>query len=186
MNVIEFKEKISGQKDIKIKIIVGALILGIALIFMSEVGGSKKSKDTSEVSEQDNLEYIEYMEERLVKLVESIDGVDEAKVMVTLENGIEYVYANENQMQRDLTEDMGEENSRLQDRLSKENKLIIIDGEGGNKTALVEKKLEPVIKGIAIVCSGRGGAVTEKTIVDTVTTVLGVGANQVNVAKLKD
>lgn len=181
-NIVElFKNMATGEK--RKRIIVAALLLGIALIFLSEIHPPKKQVEIEK--SLSNLEYAQYIEDRLCELIESIDGVENAKVMVTLENGAEYVYANETNIKRDRTEDMGDNTTKQVQSLSSENKFILVETDSGRKTALVKTQIEPVIKGVAIVCSGRGGAVVEKDITDAVTTVLGIGANQVSISKLK-
>lgn len=71
----------------KIKIIVAVGLIGIVLIFASDLlaGNEKKAKNDNEGSISYE-EYTEELENKLVQLISSIDGVGECQVMVTLEN----------------------------------------------------------------------------------------------------
>lgn len=96
----------------------------------------------------------------MLAIVSQIDGVGEAHVSVTLDSGIEYVYAKEEKQDTDTRD--GASGSTTT-RASSEEKLIIVEDENGRKTALLRKTLLPAVRGVVVVCEGgRGSAGRER------------------------
>ena len=88
----------------RILIFVG--ILGIALIFFSgllKTSGTKKTKSSTQNSS--TKEYVFQLESSLREMVSSIKGAGNTKVLVTLENSEETVYATEEKKNKEATED---------------------------------------------------------------------------------
>lgn len=165
------------------KLLVFAGVLGMVLILLSEILPSKQEKpvcaSTAPVS---NEEYVQELEKKLCSLVEQISGAGKAHVMVTLEQGTEYVYASENKKVLDETKSRdGEENSKIQQKDNSESKIVVIT-EKGTSRPLVETSREPKVKGVVVVCEGGSRSVVKEQITEVLTTVLGIRTNQVCVA----
>ena len=90
------KEKIYNifEKDKKLLLLVLIGFLGILLIVISEMNFSD-SDGEDKISSQymDSSEYCDYLEKRVENIVNSIDGAGEVRVMITLAETTEYVYA---------------------------------------------------------------------------------------------
>lgn len=182
MNVIY--EKIQSLKDnekfSKIIMIIG--IIGICLIFVSSLGQSNKSKVNSYEKEYES-KYIKTMERKLEDLISNTQGAGKTQVLITLESGEEYVYAKEERQSRDLSEDVVSlENKRLQKSDNIQSNYILVD-INGNKTALVQKKLEPVIKGVVVICEGGDKTIIKGQVTEIVTTALDLPSTKVCVIK---
>lgn len=181
INYKETLEKLfKGKKITSVVFIIG--IIGIALIFLSTI---IPSKDTSNITEEQisantisSEEYTERLEIKLTELVEGMHGVGTAKVMVTLENGIEYVYANDQKK----TNDTADNSTGTTDKGTLEEEIIIINGDNGEQ-AIVVTEIQPTVKGVVIVCDGGDNAAVKNDLINAVSTALNIGSNRISVIK---
>lgn len=175
----KFIEIIKGDKKIKIFTLLG--LIGILLIFLSTTNSFDKKKDKEPLN---NSSYLQTLESRVLKLVKGIDGVGKVNVMVTLEGGVEYVFAQEQKNSADKTEDYDGNNiKKIQQSDDSEEKYILVDGNSGKREALVKTELEPKVKGVVIVCQGADDPIVQNRILEAVTTVLDISSTRVCVTK---
>lgn len=173
-----------GDKKIKWITIIG--LIGIACICLSQFW--PKSENTSAVSETEEINeeaYIHQTEQRIRELVSSIEGVGDTQIMVTLENGVEYIYEKEETKSSTINQDSTNGN-KLQQNSDYNEKYVIINDGSGEKSALIRTKLEPKIKGVIIVCEGGNKAAIVEEITDVVTTAFHLNYSQVYVSKLAE
>lgn len=187
MNQEKLKELFRQKKTVRFIIVLG--LIGILLIFLSEFMPKKQASngksDAAETSANVTIsQYEEKMEQKVLNLVSSISGCGRASVVVTLETGVENVYAREEKGTTDHTQDQQGEDVKTQERNNTESKLILIEGENGQKQALVETQRQPTVKGVVVVCEGGEDALVKERIVQAVTTALGVSSNKVCVTKI--
>ena len=178
-------------KDFKLKIIVLLGILGMALILLSQFAdadrGGQRQNQPQIMGNADlvNQEYIAQLEERLQNLISEIDGVGRNRVMITLESGVEYVYAQEHRRNTDTTHAGNGEipvGGRTQE--SVEQRFILVDTEFGRREALVLTRIPPRVQGVIIVCEGANNPVVEQKLISVVTTALGIPSTRVSVVPI--
>ncbi|MCM1114426.1 MAG: hypothetical protein NC397_02920 [Clostridium sp.] len=175
MNKIKDKIfKLLGNDTKKIKIVVTVGLIGMVLILGSEFISNDSSNhdeksDTNSISYQ---EYTENLENKLVSVISAIDGVGECKVMITLENTTESVYATnyENKYDDDSNNSKGE--------------YVFYDSSNGESPVLI-KEYMPVVQGVTVVCTGGDNIVTKEKIIDAVTSLFNISTNRVSVSKIK-
>ncbi len=180
----KIKESLLYKKDKSLPVLIAVGILGILIILFS----SDKSQDIEQTSDENTTttSYVQDLEERLTTLISSVADVGKAKVMVTLENGIEYVFASEDKQSIDTDEDnKGESGKRVSQKNVTEEKIVIVDTSYGTRQALVKTSKEPTVKGVVVVCQGGDKISVQQEVTDLVTTALDIGANKVCVSKLK-
>ena len=114
------------------------------------------------------------LEERLTAMVERIDGVGRCRVMVTLENGVKYVYASEEKTGRDHKL-QGDTESQTDDS---ETTVILVQTDDGYEGLLVTE-LQPTVKGVVVVCEGGGDAAVQMRVKEALTAVLNVTERRV-------
>ncbi len=162
----ELLDRIKTDRRLTVIVLLG--LSGILLLTFSEL----KPKETQQSDEPDKTadisQYEENLEARLSELISSIDGAGRAKVMITLDSGDENVYA---------TEDKSGEKSY--------EKSYVVIKQNGDENGILLKIAEPEIRGVAVVCEGAGSAEVRQEIINTVTAVLNVGTNRVNISKMK-
>ena len=159
-------------------------ITGILLIGLSSWLPEGTRKEDPGLQEADARAYADGLEERLTAILQEIDGVGTARVMVTLENGYQKVYARSEKTNNDLLEDVraGDE-KKTQEKQVTEQTYVLVDGAGG-KVPLVTAQLEPEVKGVVVVCEGGGDPLVAGKVVDTVRVALNISSARVSVSRL--
>lgn len=156
-------EFINKVKNIKgIGLIAIGVIAGIVLIII----GSMNSKQPDLKPAEEPLinlseTYTEKLEIKLRELIESIDGVSNAKVMLTLDSGSEYIYAQNNS-----------ENKR---------EYVIISEADKSETLTLVKEINPKIRGVVVVCQGGNNPVVQSQIINLLSTLFNLPSNRVYV-----
>ena len=165
------------------KILLVAGIAAMVLIGLSVLIPSNKDTPqtaAAENADEETARYEEKLRERVLAIVSQIDGVGDVHVSLTLDSGIEYVYAKEEKQDTDMQDDT---TGGTTTRASSEEKLIIVEDENGRKTALIRKTLLPAVRGVVIVCDGGGDPLVVSAVTEAVKTALGINTSQVYVTK---
>lgn len=166
----------------KLLLLIGVVV--IALIGLSVLLPSDKGKapQTAVLSDADTetARYEEKLCERVRTIVSQIEGVGDVHVSVTLDSGIEYVYAKE---EKQDTDTRGGTDATVTTRASSEEKVIIVEDANGRKTALLRKTLLPAVRGVVVVCEGGGDPLVVSAVTEAVKTALGINTSQVCVTK---
>lgn len=171
----QIRKYLEKLKNPRVLIIIG--IVGIALIFLSSLGTSKS--DTPATAEDFSVEeYKESLEKDIEKLVKSISGSRKVTVVITLESGINYQYA-------DTVEEAGETKNQI-DESTEKNELkqgyITVKNADGSEQAILIAKQMPEIRGVAIVCEGGDNAAINQKIQNAVTSALNITSKRVYIA----
>ncbi len=169
-------------------VIVVVCIVGIALIFLSGFFKSS-SPQKAESSPQSSVtadQYADQMETKLTGIITGIQGVGTARVLVTLERNTEYVYATEEKTSNQTTEDKsGSSSVKNQVNDSTDRKYIVIKDADGSQKALAVTEVQPIVKGVVVVCDGGDNPAVQENVISTVTTALDISSARVCVIKAK-
>ena len=176
------KELLTKVDKTKLIVILGAV--GVLLIFLSSLGGNGKSKKESSQSTGapsapvSQEAYVSQTQKNLTDILQKVQGVGRVEVMVTLERSSESQYLYEEKQSVDAMAGQGGKS-----RESTERSYLLVEDQNGKKQAVVQSTLEPVIKGVLIVCDGGGDPTVEGRVLEAVTTLLDVPSNRVYIAK---
>ena len=130
-------EEMNGMKRLwnkKYVPIIGAALLGLVLILW----GGTAARDTDKERNDDTESYFsvrfytEDLEERIEELCKQLHGIGEVHVLVTLEGGSEYVYA---------------------ENISGSSRSYLLTAEEEGESPVFVQQIYPRIRGIAVVCS---------------------------------
>ncbi|HOB36530.1 MAG TPA: stage III sporulation protein AG [Candidatus Avimonas sp.] len=169
-----------SKKGINAVVAIG--LIGMLLIFLSTLfPGRDKPVEKGLKASMTAEEFVSKTEKKLSQIIRSIEGAGECRVMVTLENGVEYVYARE----QDINTDRKEDDSGKSERDGKRESIIIVDTENGRQGLLVTE-IQPTVKGVVVVCQGGDDPVVQERIASLVTTALNISSKRVCVTKLSD
>lgn len=158
------------NKDSRNKIFIVAAVLGVVLILLSEMDFSVPKAEES-VQSGDYAQYVSTLNDELTNVISSIDGVGECKVMITLKNTKESVYAENN------------ETSSSDSSNSENNEYVIYNSENGDSPLLLKEEM-PQVAGVAVVCSGGDSEAVREKIIDCVCALFSIPSSRVSVAKL--
>lgn len=168
------------------KVIIIAGIIGIALIFFSGfIKSEKKDQEVNQKAESTSIDdYVKQLEANLTNMVSCIKGAGDCKVMVTIENGAQTIYATEGKKNTEDTEDSSNgELRRRQKSDDSETKYITVKGPNGEEEALAITEVQPTVKGVVVVCSGGDDPEVQQRIINAVTTALNITTKRVCVTK---
>lgn len=154
-------------------------IVGVLLLIVPEFIPQKS--ENLDVATAD--EFIRQTEERLTALIENIEGAGRCQVMVTLENGVEYVYATEEKSNSDRQEDISGDDTRLTQRDDSESAAIIID-TGNGRNGLLVTEIQPTVRGVVVVCEGGDNEEVRNRVSQAVTVALNISSKRVCITKL--
>lgn len=168
------KNYLQKLKNPRVLVIIGAV--GIALIFLSSIGGD--SGQTLDYEDFSVEEYKESLEEDIERLVESISGSGKVTVVITLESGINYQYAD---ITEQADESKSESDKNSQKNELKQNYITVKNADGSEKALLVSKQM-PEIRGVAIVCRGGDNAALKEKIQNAVISALNITSKRVYIA----
>lgn len=159
-----------GKKNI---VLVAVAILIIFLLLISEFLTPDNTENISkENTEIYSSQYIEKTEKELETLLENISGAGEVKVMITLENCYENVFA------KGYTEKTDSQKSES------EEEYIIIKNGSNTEECLVVKVYEPTVKGVAVIAEGAGNTQVKNAITQTVCALFDISTAKVSVEKM--
>ena len=142
-----------------------------------------RAEETSASTNWDGQAYVQQLEQQLTDIVEHIEGAGKCRVMVTLENGVEYVYANERSETSNRTEDLSDTSEKTTVRDDNESKYVIVNSSDG-KQGLLVTEIQPTVRGVVVVCEGGEDEKVRERIMKTVATVLNVTSSRVCITKL--
>lgn len=173
------KKLFKGNKKTTTFIFLG--ILGMLLIAFSGLGSEDPAVIES-TSLKNNDGYSKELEGKIKKLVTAITGNENCVVAVTLENSGEYIYANQNTLDTNQTEDKKSDVVTTKESHKSEQEYIIVEGKDGEQTALIVTEKKPSIRGVAIVARGVNN-MNYDLILDSVSAMLGVPGRKISIAE---
>lgn len=180
MDILEkCKRFLHSGKGVKAACILGAV--GVLCICLSEWLPSEPKAETKQ-TDLTAQAYCEQVEKRLSDLLCEMEGVGTCRVYVTLESGVEYVYATAQKENADYVKDSNENGEKVSERADTEQDVILIDGTDG-KTGLLLTEIQPTVKGVVVVCDGGNTDDVVQRVTAAVTTALNISARRVCVTK---
>ncbi len=171
------KKTVERLKNPKLLIIIG--VVGITLIALSSFLPSKKEKTEIEqnTSSLTAEEYKNNLEQEIKEIVYKLTGNDSA-VMVTLESGIKYDFADDT---KDTVSTVSGQNSTTDSR-SNTKSYITVKGSDGSEQALIITQRMPEIRGVAIICNGGDQEAIAEKIEGAVCAALNITSKRVYIA----
>lgn len=177
--LLPLKKLFKGDKKRGVFVVLG--LIGICLIFFSSFD-SNNSSNTSAKQPQNNDGYSDELEEKIKNLVTAITGDKNCVVAVTLENTGEYVYANQNTVDTNQTEDKANDTLTTKESHKTEQEYIIVKGKDGGQNALIVTEKKPGVRGVAIVASGINNT-NYDLILNSVSAMLGIQSRKISIAE---
>jgi len=142
-------------------LLVGGAVLGLLLLLIgSGIGRSESGQSATAEQASDAEQIAAYqgaLEAELTALCDAVAGVDRVEVMVTLAEGYRTVYA---------TDENG--------------KPVTVGGSTAGR-ALIARVEPPAIAGVGVVCRGGNDPHIQRTLVELISTTLGIPTNRVSV-----
>ena len=152
-----------------------ALILLLGLVLLLWPSGKQTQTPAPAAPPADD--YCARTEQRLEQILSRIDGAGRVRVMLTLRSGQAVQYQTDLES---VSRNEGESGS-----LSTVQKTVILSREGAYNEAAVVKTEYPRFQGALIVSQGGDDAAVRFQLSSAVSALLGLGADQITVVKMK-
>ena len=161
-------------KKPKTVVIIG--LVGIGLIVLSSLFSSGESKkENMKTGEMTAEEYKTILEEDIKETVTDITGSKNVSVVITLESGIKYSYAD---IREETLTEKKENEKESTDNETKSGYITVKTAEGGEQALLVTTQM-PKVRGVAIVCDGGDNERIAEKIQNAVMSALNISSKKV-------
>ena len=127
------------------------ILLGVILLTRQFSGADAVPVATGATSEQ----YVSEVEHQLEDMLENISGAGRCDVTISLLGGGRKEYVRE------------------------EGKVLVITDKDGNQSPVLSQENMPEIAGVTVACSGADSIAVRTDIIESVSTVLGIGTNKI-------
>ena len=171
----KLKKGFKGDKRLKIIVIIG--VIGVALLIMSEAFNSDTVATEGVNVSVNTQEYAKAVEKELSHIISKIEGAGECSVMVTMDCGIETIYATQEESSYDFDDDSESRDNSVS--------YVVINSPSGGKQALVIKEIQPKLRGIIIVCEGGNNSKVKMNIINAVSSAFDISSTKSSVQKMK-
>ncbi len=179
MNKAFFEKIFKDPKRSKWIVAIG--LIGMLLIALSSLfdGNDNNEKTQFASATLSSYEYCEWLEEKIAHTVDEITGKRGAQVLVTLETGVEYVYATE--QKKDNSNTGQSDGGKFSESDSTAETYITVTDADGNEEAVVLTELTPKIRGVSVVCDGGQKAEVVNAVVSALSTALNISSEDISV-----
>ena len=136
-----------------------------------------KKENTEAAATFSTEEYKENLERQVADLVKKISGSKKAQVVITLEGGIRYSYA-------ESTEDTSSNKNESSGAFSSselKRSFITVKTSSGGESALLISEYMPEVRGVAIVCAGGDDEEIREKVQNAVMAALNITSKRVYV-----
>lgn len=159
----------------KLLLIVG--LAGIFLIFISSfIPSGKKAKTKAENISAEA--YRQTVQKSVCDIVTGVTGDKKPTVVITLESGVKYNYADSKESDTSASTNKDAEENRKSTKQS----YITVKSSDGGETPLIVTEIMPEIRGVAIVCEMGDDAAVAERIQNAVTAALNITSQRVYVS----
>lgn len=164
------------KSDRKTFVVACIGVIVILIIMASELIPHNNKND--EISTEClTTDYCSSLENKVEEIISLIDGAGKTRVMITLSETTEYIYAkNESNQNKSSDNTINTDN---------EKDYVIIE-QNNEDAGLLIKTIEPKIRGVAIVCEGGDNTTVQQDIYSTVSAVLNVSTARISISKLNN
>lgn len=168
--------KYFNGKNFKIIILLIVFVVALILIMNLSKGTSKNVASTvSSNTYTTSLEYSKMLECKLESVLSQVKGAGQVKVMITLDGSPELVYA--------MDSDSKVSNSSSGGTTTTSSQTPIIVSKNGSSSPLILTEILPKVKGVIVVSSGANDVSIKLDILNSVSTLLGISTDKINVLK---
>lgn len=169
-----YRKLATMEKNKLIKIIVAVGLIAMVGIFLSESFSTKNKQENQPQQASESLhEYEQQVEQRLSDILSSIDGIGQCEVMVTLDSSKESVYSSESESKNESDEKSSSS--------SEKSTYVIVDDDG--QKPVLEKEVEPRVRGVIVVCEGADDVYVRQAVVDSIRAGLGITSANISIVR---
>ncbi|MFX3622590.1 MAG: stage III sporulation protein AG [Ectobacillus sp.] len=192
------------KKKLAPKLVLPLLILGIMLMFSSNLFQGKKEevpvfqqvssneqKDVPAFAQKSNSsstvqKYEKQYEERLKSALENVVGIKDVTVVVNLESTESKVLEKDRVTRSQVTDETDREGGKRNVEDQSVDEKVVIVRQGDKEAPIVLRKQKPDVRGVLIVAKGVDNIEVKRMVIEAVTRTLGVPSHRVSVLPKKN
>ena len=174
----KYIEKFTGKGKIYYYFFIG--LFGVILIISGNSSEIKKEKSIDNTVFLQEYKY--KLEKELTDFLGTVEGVGEVKVVISLESGQENIYAQKEKSVNNVKKEYGADD--YANNSTYENEYIIMKNTG-EEQPLIEKTVQPQVRGVAVSCTGADDVSVVLAVTNTVSVVLDVPSHKICVTKMR-
>ena len=168
------------------------LAAGIVLIALSAGDMSTRKKDTlkeventTDTESDTKDEYTKKLERQFESVLANVSGVGRVKVMITLDTSSEKVTLSDPVYKNESVNETEADGSVKSQTNSESSPQTVFSEKDDVKDPYVVKEIEPVIKGVLVVCEGGDNDSVKKEITSAAEALFGLESHKIKVMKLE-
>ena len=168
------------------------LAAGIVLIALSAGDMSTRKKDTlkeventTDTESDTKNEYTKKLERQFESVLANVSGVGRVKVMITLDTSSEKVTLSDPVYKNESVNETEADGSVKSQTNSESSPQTVFSEKDDVKDPYVVKEIEPVIKGVLVVCEGGDNDSVKKEITSAAEVLFGLESHKIKVMKLE-
>lgn len=173
------------NRNLILGVCVAAALL-IAVPFFEPKAEAKRADEKGNTPSAED--YRTLLTRELEAILSQMEGVGKAEVLLTMENGVENIYKEEEKISQSGGEFPGivrRETQSPSANLQRESQVLVVrDNDGGENPVLV-KQIEPKVSGVIVVCDGGARESVAYQVTNAVKALLDVPSNRIQVIKRK-
>ncbi len=190
MKINDISKKIIDSLGIPKLLLV--LAAGVVLIVLSWGDMSPRKKETpkdedvivNEVSDTED-EYTKKIAKQFENVLANVSGVGRVKVMITLDTSSEKVTLSDPVYKNDSVNETESDGSVRSQSSSESSPQTVFSEKDDTRDPYVVKEIEPVIKGVLVVCEGGDNDSVKKEITSAAEVLFGLESHKIKVMKLE-
>ncbi len=194
----EIRNMFKKEKSKTVKLLVAIALAGVMLMLVgsllsdfSKSNTKKAGTGTVEVGTNNSevmatsTSYEDKIKRELESVLSKIDGVGNVSVMVYFETGSTKVPVTDKSSTTKTTQESDSAGgTRITTEQSETSTTVIINNGSGTEIC-TSQQINPTIGGVIVVAEGASNTMLKEELINTVKTVLNVGANKVSVMAMK-
>ncbi|WP_020061580.1 stage III sporulation protein AG [Bacillus sp. 123MFChir2] len=203
-NLFKGNEKDEKEKKISAKFLIILLILGIILMFSSNLFQAKKPEvpvlksQTEQVKDvptfgqknSDNKstidKYEKEYEQQLKEALESVIGVKDVTIEVNLDSSEEKILDKNSVKRSQTTDETDKEGGKRKVEDESMDKKTVIVRQGDKEAPIVLREDKPKVRGVLVVAKGVDNLQVKQMVIEAVTRMLEVPSHRVSVLPKKN
>ncbi|MBS4023717.1 MAG: hypothetical protein KGZ79_15075 [Dethiobacter sp.] len=182
-----------GKKSPSTLVLLALIALGIIFMFIStkpqQYSAPPPLPDTSEAvaRQSSRADYKESLERELSSLLRRVRGVGEVVVMITLESGPVYEYAENRETVGRTTQeaDSGGGTRQVTESTERTQPVLARAADGSREAPLVMRETQPQVRGVIVIAEGADDPVLQEQLFRAVQAGLNLAAHRITVLPMK-
>lgn len=183
MTFLNLEKLLKDKKLVRLMVVIG--IVGVLIIFLSDFIGTKETTNTKS-NNINSDDYAEKLSHDIELLVKDITGDKKVSVLVTLENGTEYIYATQKNVDTDVVENRGSSESYNNQTSDKTEESYIIINTGSGEQPLLLSTIAPSVRGVVVACSSGGNKLIAEQLKTAICVLLDISERKVSISALQN